>query len=121
MRLSDHTVDRAQVLDQLNRAVGLGAPRASVSALEQLQAVLVAQRSDLGDAAETRPEDRHEVDELSLYRPLSLQVTLPLFEVLSAPTPDERVRREVVAILARLLLEAAGAARSGEVDDDSTP
>ncbi len=59
--------------------------------------------------------------ELSLYRPLSLQVTLPLFEALSSPAPDERVRREAVAVLARMLLEAAGAVSSVEVDDDGAP
>jgi len=51
------------------------------------------------------------------YRPLSLQVVLPLGG-LTKPELSERIRNEVIAAVARLLLEAAGATKGGEADDD---
>jgi len=56
--------------------------------------------------------------ELIPYRPLSLQVMLPL-GALTTPVLDEENRAAVVAALARLLLEAAHAASASEVDDDT--
>lgn len=56
--------------------------------------------------------------DLILYRSLSLQVTLPL-GALARPGLDEKVRGEVVAALARLLLEAARPSSAVEVDDDA--
>lgn len=54
---------------------------------------------------------------LTVYRMPPLQVALPLSMSLFTPTIDERQRAEVVAALARVLLEAAGVG-SAEVHDD---
>lgn len=56
---------------------------------------------------------------LILYRRPSLQVALPLCTALTRPSLDEASHAEVVAALARMLLEAAGAASDAEVDDDA--
>ena len=55
---------------------------------------------------------------LILYRRPSLQVALPLCTALARPSLDEATHREAVAALARMLLEAAGAASEAEAADD---
>lgn len=58
--------------------------------------------------------------DLILYRSLSLQRMLPLAALASqAQALDEKTRGEVVAVLARLLIEAASASSGEEVDDDA--
>lgn len=58
--------------------------------------------------------------DLILYRQPSLQVMLPLGGLArQTQALDEKMRGEVVAVLARLLIEAASASSVEEADDDA--
>jgi hypothetical protein len=56
---------------------------------------------------------------LIVTRRQPLQVALPLLPTQARPRLDEANRGEAVAALARLLLEAVGAARDTEADDEA--
>jgi len=56
---------------------------------------------------------------LILHHRPTMQVALPLCAALRRTTLDDASRAEVVAALARMLLEAAGVSSDEEVDDDA--